>query len=144
MMRQVLSVFAITLCSVGVTYGQSSFVNWEHPHVHPLDVTPDQSKLLAVNTADNQLEVFDITSGRPVRLSSIPVGVDPVSVRAFSNTEVWVANHISDSISIVSLTTMNVIRTLTTRDEPCDIVFAGPSRAFVSCSQPNVVMVFNT
>jgi hypothetical protein len=34
------------------------FVNWESPHVSPVDLTPDGSRLLAVNTADNRLEVF--------------------------------------------------------------------------------------
>ena len=30
---------------------RGNFVNWEHPHVHPLDITPNGSRLLAVNTA---------------------------------------------------------------------------------------------
>ena len=38
---------------------QSSFVNYETPHVHPLPLTPDGATLLAVNTPDNRLEVFD-------------------------------------------------------------------------------------
>ena len=46
-----------------VSYAQSSFVNWEHPQVHPLEITPDGTKLLAVNTPDNRLEVFDLTTG---------------------------------------------------------------------------------
>jgi YVTN family beta-propeller protein len=119
-----------------------SFVNWETPHVHPLDMTPDGTKLLAVNTADNRLMVFALTSGLPVLAASIPVGLDPVSVRARTNTEAWVVNHISDSVSVVDLTTLNVVRTLRTDDEPADVVFAGtPQRAFISCSQVNRVMV---
>ncbi|HEX5751978.1 MAG TPA: hypothetical protein VFZ09_37500 [Archangium sp.] len=119
-----------------------SFVNWETPHVHPLDMTPDGTKLLAVNTADNRLMVFTLTSGIPVLAASIPVGLEPVSVRARTNTEAWVINHISDSVSVVDLTTLNVVRTLRTDDEPADVVFAGsPQRAFISCSQVNRVMV---
>ncbi len=122
----------------------SSFVNWENPHVSPLAMTPDGKTLLAVNTPDNRLEVFDLTSGLPVWAASIPVGLDPVSVRARTSTEVWVVNHISDSVSIVDLSTMNVRFTLRTDDEPTDVVFAGsPERAFVSCSQVNRVMVFD-
>ncbi|MFN0010121.1 MAG: YncE family protein [Phycisphaerales bacterium] len=124
----------------------AAFANFESPHIHPLDVTPDGSKLLAVNTADGRLEVFDITLGVPVGLGSVSVGVDPVSVRARTNTEAWVVNHISDSVSVVDLTTMNVTRSLKVDDEPADVVFAGPpgtTRAFVSCSQANTVLVFD-
>jgi len=123
---------------------QSSFVNWETPHVSPLALTPDGSKLLAVNTADNRLLVFDVQGGAPTFLGSVPVGLDPVSVRARSDDEAWVVNHVSDSVSVVDLSQMNVIATLTTRDEPCDVVFAGaPQRAFVSCSQESYVLVFD-
>src|SRR6185436_8136256 len=53
-------------------------------------------------------------------------------------TEVWVVNHLSDSVSIVDLASSppRVVRTLFTGDEPRDIVFAGPgrSRAFITCA----------
>src|SRR4051812_29571740 len=74
-----------------------SFVNWETPHVHPLDLTPDRSRLLAVNTPDARVEVFDVTGAVPVKLDSFAVGVDPVSVRARTNAEIWVVNQLSDS-----------------------------------------------
>ncbi|MFO0972612.1 MAG: hypothetical protein U1A27_04105 [Phycisphaerae bacterium] len=143
-----MSVLRATFCivvglAVQVARAQP-FVNFESPHVHPLDITPDQARLLAVNTADNRLEVFDITSGRPVPVGSVPVGLDPVSVRARTATEAWVVNHVSDDVSIVSLTTLNVVATVRTDDEPCDVAFAGaPPRAFVSCSQANTVLVFD-
>jgi YVTN family beta-propeller protein len=147
-MRVVRRVLAALLpCLVlsgGPAVAQSSgaFVNWEHPHVHPLELTPDGTKLLAVNTADNRLLVFNVSGGTPVLAASIPVGLDPVSVRARSNTEAWVVNHVSDSVSIVDLTTLNVRVTVPTDDEPADVVFAGsPQRAFISCSQVNRVLV---
>ncbi len=34
---------------------------------------------------------------------SVPVGLEPVAVAARSETEVWVVNHLSDSVSIVDL-----------------------------------------
>ncbi len=120
------------------------FVNWENPHVHPLDMTPDASRLLAVNTADNRLEIFSLTGASPAIEATVPVGLDPVAVRARTNTEAWVVNHISDSVSIVDLTTMNVVATIQTADEPADVIFAGaPQRAFVTCSQANLVQVFD-
>ncbi|MEK6644125.1 MAG: hypothetical protein AABZ08_09465 [Planctomycetota bacterium] len=121
-----------------------SFVNWESPHVHPLDITTDGTRLLAVNTADNRLEIFDISTGLAVKLGAIPVGLDPVSVRARTSTEAWVVNQISDSVSIIDLTTMNVVRTLRTDDEPADVIFApSVNRAFVSCSQTNTVLIYD-
>lgn len=122
-----------------------SFVNWESPHVHPLDITPDGSRLMAVNTADNRLEIFSIgADGTLTPLHSVPVGLDPVSVRARTNGEAWVANLISDSVSIVDIASGRVTRTITVGDEPADIVFAGtPQRAFVSLSQLNRLLVLD-
>jgi YVTN family beta-propeller protein len=123
---------------------QNGLVNWEDPHVHPLERTPDGARLLAVNTPDARLMVFDLASGKPVHALDVPVGLDPVSVRARTSSEAWVVNHISDSVSIVDLLTGNVTATLRTDDEPCDVVFAGsPLRAFVSCSQANTLLVFD-
>ncbi|MCH9649319.1 MAG: hypothetical protein K0U98_13850 [Deltaproteobacteria bacterium] len=121
-----------------------TFVNWETPQVHPVDLTSN-SRLLVVNTADNRLEIFDVSGALPPpQIGSVPVGLDPVTVRVLSDTEAWVVNQISDSISIVNLTTGNVQATLLTRDEPADVVFAGsPTMAFVSCSQANVVQIFD-
>ncbi|MFI4897549.1 MAG: GC-type dockerin domain-anchored protein [Phycisphaerales bacterium JB059] len=121
-----------------------TFVNFETPHVHPLDMTPDASRLLAVNTPDNRLEILSLDTPLPEVEASVPVGLDPVAVRARSNTEAWVVNHISDTISVVDLTTLHVTRTIKTADEPADVVFAGlPQRAFVTCSQANLVQVFD-
>ena len=130
--------------AAGLAQPQDSFVNWETPHVHPLELSADGAQLYAVNLPDNRLEVFWATASGPLHTASIPVGLDPVSVRARTATEVWVVNHVSDSVSVIDLTTRNVIRTLATDDEPADVVFAGtPERAFVSCSQENTVLVFD-
>ena len=57
------------------------------------------------------------------------MGLEPVAVAARSNDEVWVVNHLSDSVSVVTLTgTPHVVRTLLVGDEPRDIVFAGASQ----------------
>ena len=66
---------------------QRAFVNFETPQVSPLDLTPDGQRLLAVNTADGVLEVLDVSGSSPVPLMAVPVGVDPVSVRARTDDE---------------------------------------------------------
>jgi DNA-binding beta-propeller fold protein YncE len=111
-----------------------SFIGFESGHVRPLAISPDRTKLFAVNTPNNTLEVFTIGAGGLVLQARVPVGLEPVAVAARSDTEVWVVNHLSDSISVVSLTgTPRVTRTLLVGDEPRDIVFAGsPQRAFIT------------
>jgi DNA-binding beta-propeller fold protein YncE len=59
-------------------------------------------------------------------------------------TRFWVACHLSDAVSIVNLTTANVVKTLLVGDEPTDVAFAGiPERAFVCVSQEDAVKVYN-
>jgi DNA-binding beta-propeller fold protein YncE len=111
-----------------------SFVEFESGHVRPIAISPDGNKLFAVNTPNGTLEVFDLSSGTPTFLLTVPVGLEPVAVAARNDTEVWVTNHLSDSVSIVSMSgTPHVVRTLLVGDEPRDIVFAGnPLRAFIT------------
>src|SRR5262249_24732874 len=113
-----------------------SFVNFESGQVRPLALSPDGTRLFAVNTPDNQLEIFSVGVAGITRTDSVPVGLEPVAVAARSDTEVWVVNLLSDSVSIVDVgsTPPRVTRTLLTCDEPRDIVFAGPSgnRAFIT------------
>ncbi len=143
-MRAISHALILLACPLATVSAQSTWTNWETPPVHPIEITPDGNTLLAVNLADARLEVYDITSAVPVPTISIPVGIDPVSVRARTNDEVWVVNSISDSVSVVDLTTGNVRATITVGDEPGDVVFAGtPERAFVSMSQENEVWVYD-
>lgn len=111
-----------------------SFVSFESGHVRPLALSPDGKTLFAVNTPNGTLEILDLTASVPGTAKTVSVGLEPVAVAARNNNEVWVVNHLSDSISIVSLQgTPRVVRTLLVGDEPADIVFAGnPQRAFIS------------
>lgn len=118
--------------------------NYEAAQVHPLDITPDGARLLGVNTANGTLEVFDISGSTATLASVIKVGADPVTVRAASNTEAWVVNVLSDSVSVVDLASATVKATLATDDEPADVVFAGaPRRAYVSCAQARTLLAFD-
>ena len=119
--------------------------NFEGPQVHPLTITPDGTRLLAVNTPNNSLSVFQLTGRTLTLLGEIPVGLEPVSVAARNDSEVWVANWLSDSISVVDLRNWNVTRTLNVGDEPTDILFAGqPSeKAFVCVSGLSQIKIYD-
>src|SRR5262249_7712432 len=98
----------------------------------------DGNLLFATNTPAGRLEVFHIDGTTLVPQPSIPVGLEPVAVAARSQTEVWVVNHLSDSVSIVDLgddlSRARVVRTLLVGDEPRDSLSAGPNhdRAFIT------------
>ena len=104
-----------------------SYLLFESGPVRPLALSPDQTRLFAVDTPDNHLEIFSIDgAGALTHTGSVQVGLEPVAVAARTNDEVWVVNHLSDSVSIVKLTpTPHVAHTLLVGDEPQDVVFAG-------------------
>jgi DNA-binding beta-propeller fold protein YncE len=142
---RVMGVLLSVVLLAGPVAGQDlPFVNWENHPVHPMDISPDGRTLAVTHTADNRLQLFDVSEGRAVPAGHIPVGVDPVSVRFRTATEAWVVNHISDSVNVVDIASGRTLATLATEDEPFDVVFAGsPQRAYVSCSQANMVLVFD-
>jgi len=114
-----------------------AFTLFESGQVRPLTLSPDGKHLFAVNTPDNRLEIFRVEQGTLSHRGSVPVGLEPVSVAARNNDEVWVVNHLSDSVSVIDVGTpaqARVVRTLLVGDEPRDIVFAGPGRrrAFIT------------
>jgi YVTN family beta-propeller protein len=111
-----------------------SFLEFESGPVRPIAISPDGTHLFAVDTPNATLEIFNLTATGATFAGRVPVGLEPVAVAARTNTEVWVVNHLSDSVSVVTLTgTPHVTRTLLVGDEPRDIVFAGTSsRAFIT------------
>jgi DNA-binding beta-propeller fold protein YncE len=147
--RLVISTMQVVLLASAVSYGQTNFTaanffNWETAPVHPIALSPDGTKLAVCNLPADRVELFDVTTGAPLALGSVPAGLDPVTARFRTASELWIANFISDSISIIDVPAMRVVRTLSTTNEPSDIIFAGtPQRAYVSCGQPNLVQVYN-
>ena len=141
MSRRIFSVL-LTLfgCSAGAV--DLPHVNWENHPVHALDLSPDRRLLAVAHTADQRVQLFDVSTGAPVAVGHVVVGVDPVSVRFRNAGELWVVNHISDSVSVLDVATRTIKTTLSTADEPFDVVFAG-GRAFVSCSQVNSILVYD-
>lgn len=130
--------------SIGQTSPPISFFNWETAPIHPITLSPDHRTLAVCNLPDNRVELFTVNASNLVAIASVPVGLDPVSAHFISNSELWIANRISDSINIVNLDAPRVTATLQTLNAPADIALAGsPLRAFVTCSGANKVQVFD-
>jgi YVTN family beta-propeller protein len=114
------------------------FATFESGHVRPMALTSNGARLFVVNTPDNRVEVYNTSSGTPVLTESIPVGLEPVAVALANDNQLWVVNHLSDSVSIVDVSTTpaRVINTLLVGDEPRDIVFAGAGNkwAFITAA----------
>src|SRR3982751_2072933 len=84
--------------------GTAAYVNFEGKQTSPVRLSPDGTRLFAVNTPDARLSVFDVTlPSNPKLIAEISVGVEPVSVNVRNNDEAWVVNEVSDSVSIVSV-----------------------------------------
>mgnify|MGYP003333226174 CR=1 FL=1 len=97
--------------------------------VEPIVVVPDidESVLPGEHAADYVRRLASTKLDAVMReVGSVSVGMEPVALALRNDGELWVANHLSDSISIVdvSSTPPRVVRTLLTCDEPSDIVFA--------------------
>jgi YVTN family beta-propeller protein len=134
------SMLVAAVLALAARDGRATFTTFESGHVRPLATSPDGSRLFAVNTPDDHLEIFAVSplDGSLTHEASVPVGLEPVAVAARTNTEVWVVNHLSDSVSVVDVgaSPPRVTRTLLVGDEPRDVVFAGTggTRAFVTAA----------
>ena len=106
------------------------------------------------NTPCDTIDVIDVKSGKIVY--RIDVGIDPVSLALRPDgRELWVANHVSDSVSVIDLdqskrTFMHVVATIqdidpeskaTRFDEPMGIAFASNRKAYVALSSENKIAV---
>ncbi len=135
---------------LGQQSANPSYTLFESGQVRPLALSSDKKTLFALNTPDNRLEVFDVRGEVPLLRGAVAVGLEPVALAVRSDEEVWVVNHLSDSVSIVRLRPEGrisfrarrdarpgrVVKTLLVGDEPRDIVFAGEDRrmAFVTAA----------
>lgn len=137
------SICVLFVLSIATPLFAQSYVNFEGKLTRPIALSPDGTRLFAVNTADARLSVFDVSRPlKPFLIAEIPVGVEPVSVNPRNNDEVWVVNEVSDSVSIVSVSKGVVVDTLYAKDEPVDVVFAS-DKAFVSKSRNRQIAVFD-
>jgi len=134
---------------------------YESPQTNPVALSADGTLAYVANTTSGTLSIVDVSApAAPVQVAQVKVGHDPVGVAVRPKLDpgnpaedelVFVTNHVSDSISVVSRTKRAVVQTIqaldangvTTTDEPVGIVFAGSSRAFVTLDQPNQVLVLD-
>jgi YVTN family beta-propeller protein len=136
-MRRTVSSLAMLLLVVAAPPGAASrFVAFETGQTRPLALSADGTRLYALNTPDNTLEIFRIGLAGIAHEASVAVGLEPVAVATNGAGEVWVVNHLSDSVSVVDVASdpPRVARTLQVGDEPRDLVFGGAARdrAFVT------------
>ena len=110
----------------------ANFVTFETGQVRPLAMSPDGARLFVLNTPNGTLEIYSVSASGLSYESTVPVGMEPTAVAALNTDEVWVVNHLSDSVSVVDVSANppKVTRTLLVGDEPRDIVFAGSGNKF--------------
>ena len=124
------------------------------PHASPIALHGEF--VFVVNTPADTVEIIERASRSVV--ARVNVGVDPVSIAVRPDgREVWVSNHVSDSVSVIDNVVGNptyrqVIatiqdfssRTKATRfDEPMGIAFAGNDKAYVALSSENQIAVID-
>jgi YVTN family beta-propeller protein len=127
------------------------------PQETPLALSQDGTRLYVANTTSGTLSVLDVSNpSAPSLVSEIKVGHDPVGVAVLPGSPggdelVFVTNHISDSISVVSRNQLGVVQTLQEVDangvsrtnEPVGVAFASATRGFVTLDDPNQVLVLD-
>ncbi len=145
----ILGAGAGVVVDVPDNVGRPTFAS---PHANPIVLRG--GFVYAVNTPADTLDVID-TETRTV-VNRINVGVDPVGLAVRPDgKEIWVTNHISDSVSVVDTNADSdffhqVIATVndfnpTTRatrlDEPVGVAFADDEKAYVALSTSNRIAV---
>lgn len=123
---------------------EGGYTLFEADPVRPVAVLENSDLVAVTNTVDDYLEVLRSGPHGLRRCGQVKVGMRPVAVTIVRDeerrAELWVSNHLSDSVSVVTLDPLRcsgeVTRTLQVGDEPRDIVATlntrGESRVFVA------------
>jgi YVTN family beta-propeller protein len=128
------------------------------PHANP--IAASGGLVFVANTPADTLDVIDATTRQIVK--RISVGLQPVSVAVRPDgQEVWVSNHVSDSVSVIDVapespTRFVVVATIqdfdpltkaTRFDEPVGIAFAETddtaTKAYVALSSENQIAIID-
>ena len=130
---------------------------------HPTFMSPQAAPIAVseglVFVANTPADTVDVIDAQTLAIRArIDVGIDPVGIAVRPDgKEVWVANHISDSVSVIDTdpahpTYLQVIATVqdinpetkaTRFDEPVGIAFASDAKAYVSLSSENQIAVID-
>ena len=117
------------------TSSTPDFIAFETVPTRP--IAQIENRVFVTNAQDNHVEIFEIQADNSLAESgSVAVGMEPVAIGVRNENEIWVVNHLSDSVSIVDVSARpaRVVRTLLVGDEPRDIVFA-QDRAFITTAR---------
>ncbi len=119
------------------------------PQTEPVALSADGATLYVAHTTAGRVVAIDTATGQQ---TSIDVGMEPVSVELRPDgQELWVANHLSDSVSVISTASLEVVATIQDLDaslandfdEPADIAFASDAKAYVSLSSTDRIAVID-
>lgn len=135
-----------------LSHDEVGYPSFMSPHTSP--IAESDGFVYVVNTPSDTVDVIDTESKEVV--DRIPVGIDPVSMAVRPDgKELWVSNHISDSISVIDIDSISPTFRLITDtiqdidektkatkfDEPVGIAFAGNKKAYVALSSENQIAV---
>ena len=126
------------------------------PQANPVALSCDGELVYVANTTSGTLSIIE-TAGTNRFVAEIAVGLDPVGVAvrpkldcddALEDEQVFVTNHVSDSIAVVSRSTATVLQVIqeldgdgvTRTDEPVGVVFASRDEAYVTLDDANEVV----
>ncbi|MDX1385432.1 MAG: hypothetical protein R3190_17405, partial [Thermoanaerobaculia bacterium] len=138
----------------GAPLEAQGFALFTSPQANPIALSADGTELYVANTTSNTVDVISTASNTVT--STVRVGIDPVAVAPRpGSSEVWVSNHVSDSVSVIdtSLVPPEVSQTVqdiggdrvTDFDEPVGIAFnAAGTKAYVALSSRNEIAVVDT
>jgi len=108
------------------------YTSFEADPVRPVAVIPSTGLVAIANTTDDFLDLARPTPSGVRACGAVKVGMRPVAVAVVRDSrdlaELWVVNHLSDSVSVVHVDPRacvgEVVDTLYTGDEPRDVVVA--------------------
>lgn len=105
------------------------FPNFESSPVRSLLLSPDGKRLYVLNTPDHRVEIYavQLDAQHQVQLTlwaSVFTGLEPVSMALSPDdpSRLFVANLLSDSVSVVDLGRLGVVATIPAGDEPHDVL----------------------
>jgi YVTN family beta-propeller protein len=121
-----------------------AYTLFEADPVRPVAVLENSGLVAVTNTFDDYLELLRPVGAGLEACGAVAVGLRPVAVAVIDedgeHAELWVVNHLSDSVSVIHVDTEQcrgeVTKTLQVGDEPRDVVVtktsAGEPRVFVT------------